>query len=141
MNYSSFPYNSQDQHGYMAALDMEGPGEWPLEWQLCKAHLESLAANALLYGGMVGQHQQALLEWTVPFSIEQVLHLAARLNLVAEHNRPCAVLKTHIHSHSVLLVFPLSELMLNYSGVPELMHTDMQAMLCVTEGIGSHLLL
>lgn len=90
---------------------------------------------------MVGQHQQALLEWTVPLSVEQVLYLAARLNLVAEHNRPCAVLKTDIHSHSGLHVFPLSELTLSYTGVQELMHTDMQAVLCVTEGIGSHLLL
>ena len=35
MRYSNFPvYNSQDQLDYMAALDMEGPGEWPLEWQV-----------------------------------------------------------------------------------------------------------
>jgi hypothetical protein len=76
---------------------------------------------------MVGQHQQALLEWTVPLSVEQVLYLAARLNLVAEHNRPCAVLKTDIHSHSGLLVFPLSELTLSYTSVQELMHTDMHS--------------
>ena len=107
---------------------------------VCKVYLESLAADALLYGGVVGKHQQALLDRPVPLSVEQVLHLAARLDLVAEHNRPRAVLRAKTLSRSVMHVFhPLPLSMLASSALPA--HTNVQANSSVAKAIGTHLLL
>lgn len=67
-------------------------------------HLEGFAANAVLYGGMVGQHHEVLLVRLISLSFQQILHLAARLYLVAENNRPTGTLPEIQDTPDTLLI-------------------------------------
>ena len=57
-------------------------------------HLEVALPDRLVYGGVVRQHQRPAPRGGAPQpAVEQVLHLAARLDLVAEHD--CARRRLH----------------------------------------------